>query len=394
MPSRTSGAPADTAPCRPPQTNLKFRYHVQEEHGEALYCVEFCKGPPPYSSYFATVGANRATVYKCCAEGPLRVVQAYTDEDALESFYCCAWSVDRSTGRPLLAFAGRRGVIKIVDVSAQRVVRALKGHGNAVNDIQFHPVDPNLLFSASKDESVRVWNTLTGVCACVFAGDGGHRDEVLSLDVHTLGNCVLTSGMDHSVKVWSLEDAAVQRAILDSYAYCPEVKMHARPFPTCSVQRPAFSTRRVHSGYVDCARWVGDLVLSKSVQNAAVLWQPDVRRRRDAARILRRYPLENCDIWFIKFALDSGLKRFAVGNTAGRLQVWDVDGPHPERGASPLASVGASPYASGHSPYGHTRTAIRSAAFSPDGRALVYVCDDASVWWYDCGAGESSGQDR
>ena len=113
------------------------------------------------------------------------------------------------------------------------------------------------------------------------------------MDVHTLGNCVLTSGMDHSVKVWSLEDAAVQRAILDSYAYCPEVKMHARPFPTCSVQRPAFSTRRVHSGYVDCARWVGDLVLSKSVQNAAVLWQPDVRRRRDAARILRRYPLEN-----------------------------------------------------------------------------------------------------
>lgn len=32
-----------------------------------------------------------------------------------------------------------------------------------------------------QDESVRLWNVQTGVCVLVFAGAGGHRNEVLSV---------------------------------------------------------------------------------------------------------------------------------------------------------------------------------------------------------------------
>ena len=68
-----------------------------------------------------------------------------------------------------------------------------------------HTKDRNLLFSVSKDESVRLWNVKTRTCIAAFAGDKGHRDDVLSADVHMRGVALVTAGMDNTIKVWDLE---------------------------------------------------------------------------------------------------------------------------------------------------------------------------------------------
>ncbi|CAG8553280.1 12384_t:CDS:2 [Gigaspora rosea] len=270
--------------------SVNDKYWLKHYFGEstkiAYYGVSFNPYDPREESIFATVGGQSVIIAQFDNSKPvaLEVLQTYIDENTEENFYCCAWSFDPISGAPWLAVTGAQGIIKIIDSSVGNVVRE-------INEIKFHPRKPSLLFSASKDFSIRLWNVVTCMPIAIFGGECGHREPVLSIDVHLSGDFLASSGMDHAVKIWSLCTPVVKNAIESSLKPIqpsrPQqtsssrqqtcCRSHGKPPSPVFVHFPIYSTARLHNNYVDCVRWYGDLLLSRCAADATIiLWKPNV----------------------------------------------------------------------------------------------------------------------
>lgn len=59
------------------------------------------------------------------APGRIKLLQGYVDADSDENFYTCAWTINEETGQPLLAVAGSRGLIRIINPVSMCCVKVM-----------------------------------------------------------------------------------------------------------------------------------------------------------------------------------------------------------------------------------------------------------------------------
>ncbi|KAK9855466.1 hypothetical protein WJX84_007882 [Apatococcus fuscideae] len=318
-----SNSQAQPAPA-PRSWRYKLTNHVKEDHGQPVYCITYNHLDGAKKDVFASCGGRRLTIYECGPGGVIELLQAYVDAEPSEEFFTCRWTLDEETQAPVLLVAGKLGVMRVIDCHTCQPVWDGVGHGNAINDIAVHPKRPSLVITASRDQSLRLWNLRTHVCALVATGDGSHRNEVLSIDFHPHDeHKFLSCGMDDTIKIWSLKGA--QKDIDRSDAFV-DAEPH-RAFQPGELPVPEFSTHKVHWDYVDCVRWLGDLVLSKSVDNRIILWMPDESSAQSIAKgrvkLVQEYKLEEANVWFVRFCLDPLCTTLACGNRNGTLLLWD-----------------------------------------------------------------------
>lgn len=357
----------------------KFVQMLQEDHEKAIFSVQFNRFNK--KDIFATVGANRVTVYKIQPQESIIPILCFADPNTKESFYTCAWAVDSRNKESVLLAAGAHGIIRIISPSNPSSIKYLSGHGGAINDLKICPTNWELVLSSSKDHSLRLWNIRTDTCIAIFGGVEGHRDEVLSGDFHYSGTKIVSCGMDHSLKVWNF-DKDVMSAIELSKDFNDATSKVS--FPTAKKHFPTFSTRDIHKNYVDCVIWYGNLIWSKSCENAVVCWRPgkldsptdlslpSKYTMDTTCTILETLDIQDCDLWWIRFSIDQSMKYLALGNTKGKTYVYDIDS-HDHELKTPTRFILSHP---------KCNTNVRQTCFSNDGKLLICACDDGTIWMW------------
>jgi len=150
------------------------------------------------------------------------------------------------------------------------------------------------------------------VCIAIIGGAEGHRDEVLSGDFNLSGTLIMSSSIDHSLKMWNINTPKVCNAIEESENFTKS----NRSFQTVLINHVEFSTRDVHTNYIDYVRWFGNLLLSKSCQNCVICWKPGlfednintITRSNKNVSIIHKFIAPDCDIWYVRFGLDFSQK--------------------------------------------------------------------------------------
>ncbi|KAK9820413.1 hypothetical protein WJX72_010041 [[Myrmecia] bisecta] len=361
-------------------TNMLQEDHPAVDGKMPIWCVAFNHVHPQYSNIFASVGSNQVSVYECQPGRGIVPLQVYHDEQDDEEFYTCQWTVCEATGAPLLLLGGRGapvrgeqrgGKLRVLNCNSQRLEWTGIGHGDSINSISVHTEKASLVVTASKDQSLRLWNIRTHVCVLILFGDGSHTSEVLSVDFHMGGQQIVSGSMDGTVKIWSL--AEKQREVAHSFHHDEATALTA--YPTSHLVMPSFSSDQIHGGlFVDCVRWLGDLVLSKSTDNRILLWRPTGGqfngRRNSGHQLLQEFVMESAGWWWIRFGIDQRCTTLACGSTNGRIFVWD---PHQATKEAHTVLV--------RGPGRHL--AVRHTAISADGSMLLGCHEDGTIWRYD-----------
>jgi WD40 repeat protein len=218
------------------------------------------------------------------------------------------------------------------------VVRALKGHSEAVYAVAFSP-DGKFVVTGSFDKTLKLWETATGKEVKTFGGPAGHQQLVLSVAVSPDGLTLASGSSDNTAKLWDVS---------------------AGNAPAKSLSLPK---------YVDAVAFnpAGTLLATGCHDGTVRLW--DLAKGQQVRQInAHTTPMPDPAVYCLAWSPDG--TQVASGGRDQSLKLWD-------------ATTGAAvrefqPYKEKDFEKGH-RDPVFAVAFSPDGKLLASGSSDRTV---------------
>lgn len=123
-------------------------------------------------------------------------------------------------GGTLLASCSSDLTIKLWDPADEyKNIRTLPGHDHSVSAIRFipsgaagAPASGNLLVSASRDKTLRIWDVTTGYCVKTLRG---HADWVRDVCASFDGRWLLSASTDQTARLWDATSGEAKATFLD-----------------------------------------------------------------------------------------------------------------------------------------------------------------------------------
>ncbi|CAD8194024.1 unnamed protein product [Paramecium pentaurelia] len=240
----------------------------------------------------------------------------------------------------------------------------LDGHSSCVNSVCISP-DGNTLASGSDDQSIRLWDTKTGLQKAKL---DGHTNLVMSVCFSPDGNTLASGSYDKSIRLWDVTTGQQQAKLeghthnVNSTCFSPDGNTLASCSWDTSVRLWDVKTRQqidqfdghTRTVYSVCFSPDGNTLASSSFDNSIRLW--DVRTGQQ-----QKAQLDGHNDYFKSICFSPDGNTLASCSVANSICLWDI------KKGQQKAQL------DGHS------DVVKQVCFSPDGNTLASGSWDNSI---------------